>query len=358
MKPLSSSSSLPSSSLVASPLVKRVLYDYQPAISPTSIYAVLSLQGAASPPEAASGAMKTMSYLQQQIEPKITCLALLCSLSACSPSSSHESGLLVFGGLDTGELVEWICYPSHSSDTSPLKGSQDTEVCTAPMPLFVQSVYSLPGLSSDDMKIYSDQSVSFSSDDSRSQPPPPPPLSQGSTSTLDGLSSEQRAPRRLSTRDLYLKKHKKLFANKKIRDIVTSSSAEASSGGTRDSTLICLAASDGAISLMRSRPRSLDLPAGGGGVSSSRECQWYEHLGRVNVHEGDAYTIAMDPLSSYVVSGGFDCSVSILDLASLTVIRRYKEHQASITQVGCNRSVLASLLLSPLSLSLPLSQNR
>lgn len=95
---------------------------------------------------------------------------------------------------------------------------------------------------------------------------------------------------------------------------------------------------------MRSRPRSLDLPAGG--VSSSRECHWYEHLGRVNVHEGDAYTIAMDPLSSYVVSGGFDCSVSILDLASLTVIRRYKEHQASITQVGCNRSVLSSLLLA------------
>jgi hypothetical protein len=83
------------------------------------------------------------------------------------------------------------------------------------------------------------------------------------------------------------------------------------------------------------------------------ECNWYEHLGRVNAHEGDAFTLAMDPLSTFVISGGFDCSVSILDLATLTVIRRYKEHQASITKVGCNRFAALAPSLPHLFSSLP-----
>jgi hypothetical protein len=339
-----------------SPVVKRVIYDYQPSLYPSSIYAVLSIQGSTLTPPAPSapgeGGKRTksmsLSYLQQQIEPKITCLALLPSLRACYPSfsssssSSQESGLLVFGGLDTGELIEWICYPSSSSSSSaPTKGSQDTAKDTNTLrPSFIQTVYSLPGLSSDDMKIYSDQTFTF--------------LPAASSSSSSFLSSHgnptandvSTTGTRSTAREVYLKKHKKLFANKKIRDLVTSCSTSAVI--TTESTLIALAVSDGGINLMKARPRahepSSESASSGG---SSRECHWYEHLGRVNVHEGDAYTIAIDPLSSYLASGGFDCSVSVLDIATLTVIRRYKEHQASITQVGCNRSILSvSLCLS------------
>jgi hypothetical protein len=322
--------STPKSSGIGRPLVKRILSDYCPSVYPTSVYAVLSIQSpaslSASPQNSESPSAKMLSYLQQQLEPKITCLALTHSLKLLHPSSSLSDGVVVFGGLDTGEMIEWICYPQPSTSTS--KDTQDSSVSTsASPPPFLQSVYALPGLSSEDLKIYSDLTVTKLC---RSSPSTQPSASSTSTSVS------------LGTKESYLKKHKKVLVNKKIRDIAISSSSVSSGTGA----LICLGASDGGINLLRAKERDLDnifpnLSASSSASSSiswSRECGWYEHLGRVNAHEGDAFSLAIDPLSTFVVSGGFDCSVSILDLATLTVIRRYKEHQASVTKVGCNRS--------------------
>ena len=302
------------------PIIKRLIEDYRPTIFPTSVYAILSLStpsdtsypphtsalpnsSTSTPPILSPSTSMIGQYLTQQIESKITSIAMF---------SSIQNGITVLGGLDTGEMIEWIISPNQTSSNKDVTDTSTTSTTTSSPPMsFFRTSYSLPGLSSDDVKIY-----------------------------YDNFNSINDIENFTNFKENYIKKHKKSINNKKIRDIVTNCSSSLSNQETQQYPLIAMSSSDGAINLFQTKDRHnnnnnsfYELQ----GRNKTNECYWYEHLGRINAHEGDVYTLAIDNSSSFLVSGGFDCVVSIMDLTTLSIIRRYQEHQASITHVGVNR---------------------
>jgi hypothetical protein len=59
--------------------------------------------------------------------------------------------------------------------------------------------------------------------------------------------------------------------------------------------------------------------------------------GVLSTYQGDAYSSHLFPDSQFLVSGGFDGNVVLIDVNTLAVLKTFKGHHAAITQVGATR---------------------
>mmetsp|Transcript_16902 Transcript_16902/g.25475 ORF Transcript_16902/g.25475 Transcript_16902/m.25475 type:complete len:708 (+) Transcript_16902:82-2205(+) len=101
--------------------------------------------------------------------------------------------------------------------------------------------------------------------------------------------------------------------NKKIRDICVDES----------SSVLATASSDGCVNIL---------------ARASEGEGWYQHSGRLTVHQGDCQAVHLYPEGNYLVSGGFDRNISVIDVETLSITKTFRGHSGAVTQVGCNRS--------------------